>query len=670
MPASLCMISAALVFYSVFDFFGRMFFMCGIIGCFDIRECRDFIVDEVKAGMDVMRRRGPDDEGMYAADGVVFGHRRLAVIDPVAAKQPWVDDASGVVLTYNGEFYNFREIRRELESRGHLFSTRSDTEVLVKSYLEWGKACVEHFNGMFGFAIYDPRSEEVFAARDRLGIKPFHYSIVDGVFYFASSLKAILCFEKVEPVADPAVISHYLTTIRATMGSSTMIRNVFCLLPGQRMIVRRGSDSPILEKYWDIPVFAPEEKQSIDLADATEYVGELMRDSVKKRLVSDVPLGGFLSGGIDSCIIASLAGDMTCGNYTAYSVGYDMEGYNEWPYVDEACSAYDMECRKIHLTQDDFTATWQHLVGEKGMPLSTPNEPAIFHLAEALRKEFTVALSGEGSDEIFGGYVLPYFSSYDFDRARKCPPQGDEPLTAVDEAIQRFYGRPYLLCRADHFFLLNSWIPFQLKQTLICPEVWALLNNDEQLFDHYESYFQQFSRCSTLDSYMHIHARINLEGLLSRVDSSTMACSVETRVPFTDHRLVEYAFSLPDAYKINWRDARMKALGQECNVSEIVRNNLVDSKILIREAFKNQVPKSILDRPKMSFPAPFTEWLGTSLLPFARDLIQSSPFIGTLFNRDYIENLLENARLKQASLSLWPIVNLCIWQREMNIRMS
>ena len=391
-----------------------------------------------------------------------------------------------------------------------------------------------------------------------------------------------------------------------------------------------------------------------------------MNSSVREQLISDVPLGGFLSGGLDSAILATLAHRLTQGNYNAYSVGYDRMGYQEWTFVREATNSLGMTCEEVCLRDQDYASVWKSLVREKGMPLSTPNEVAIFELAKSLRQEYTVALSGEGADEVFGGYVIPYFSSYDYTRARRQPPSRGEPLTPFDRALIRVYRRPYLFCRPDHYFLINSWVPFSEKQALFKPGLWKQLDRDEAVFDHYESAFKQLEKCSTFDAYMHMHARINLEGLLSRVDSSTMAASVEARVPFTDHRLVEYLFTLPDHYKMDWRNSSCEQQASALNIFEIDRHNLLDSKIVLRRAFQDQIPTSILNRRKMSFPVPFQEWMAGNLHGFISEAIHASSLVRSLFRKEQVHAHLKRADQPISAMALWPLANLALWDLQCN----
>ena len=643
--------------------------MCGFLGIFRRDANPNVNLDSLRQGARLMARRGPDDEGVFQAPGVALGHRRLAVIDPVGARQPWVDAVTGTALAYNGEVYNFRDLRRDLIRRGHTFRSESDTEVLLRSYLEWGPACVAQLRGMFAFAVFDPRDRSLLLGRDRFGVKPLFYAADDEQLLFASAVPALLRLLGRTATLNLPAVSHYLSTIRTTFGDQTLYDGIHCLLPGHCLRCCRGGSELRQHQYWEPPVVPAGDKPDVAAAAAAERVRDLVEEAVTEQLVSDVPLGGFVSGGLDSTVIASVASRRTGGRFSAYSVGYDLEGFHEWPFVEAASRACHVPCRQIHLGVDTYPDDWCRLIDWKGLPLSTPNEVPIWHLASALRQEFTVALSGEGSDELFGGYVLPYFSAFDYDRARHLPPPPEAALDEVDLALQQLYGRPYLYCRPDHFLLLNSWVPLARKESLLMPEAWAQLDGDAAMFDAYEALFARFDACTTFDAYLHVHARVNLEGLLFRVDSSTMAASVEGRVPFTDHRLAEYLFGLPDHLKIAWRDEAARQRGSACNAAQCEQLGLLESKVLLRRAFADQVPAAIRERPKMSFPVPFMEWFAGPWQSLTQEILTGSRLRGSLFRPKSLDWLQTQPAMRHNALVLWPVLNLCLWADRGDVRL-
>ncbi len=638
--------------------------MCGIAGYRSPAPLpKETWHSRLKQAASRMALRGPDDHGIFTAPGIGLVHQRLSIIDLAGGHQPMQDSATGAVIIYNGELYNFRELRSLLIMAGHCFQTESDTEVLLKSYLEWGEQCLARLNGMFAFAIYTPSDNTLFLARDRLGIKPLFWAEQQNTFCFASSVRALLELLPQVPALNAAAISHYLSTIRINLGAATLLDGINLLEPGHWMRIAPSGERQSAA-YWSAPCIPSGEKPVLTMEQAGETLMPLLADAVKSRLISDVPLGGFLSGGLDSTIIAMHASALSNHHYHAYNVGYPQDNYHEFPYAKEAAEAYSMSCKRIELQAADYPDLWKFLIGCNGLPLTTPNEVPIYMLSKALRQEYTVALSGEGADEIFGGYTIPYFAAYDYDRASRVPPSTPSPL---DAAILRGYGQNFLPDLASQHILLNAWQSPAEKAAWLHPDVVQGLDGDRQMRNFYEGLYNRNPEASTLDRIMHAHLRINLEGLLLRVDSSSMAASVEARVPFTDHRLVEFAFSLPDHFRLHWRSEQARTQGKALNVLEIVQQDLIESKIALRNSYKGTVPDSILNRPKMSFPVPVFDWMNDWMKPMVKAIVADSPLRDTLFNPIMIEAWI-NDQIAVHPMKLWPIVNLCLWEQTIRPR--
>jgi asparagine synthase (glutamine-hydrolysing) len=633
--------------------------MCGISGYFSPHpvspaEWRP----RLQQSMEAMALRGPDDQGTFFGPHLGLGHRRLAIIDLDGGRQPLTDPETGATIVFNGEIYNYPELRKQLLNLGHTLRTRSDTETLLHAYLEWGPDCLEKCLGMFAFAIYTPSDGRLFLARDRLGIKPLYWSEQQQVLCFASSINALLQLLPEHPSINSDAVSHYLSTIRTNLGAQTLLHGVSLIEPGHWMQIQPSGQKQI-HCYWQPPAIRPEEKPQQSIETASEKVSELMKDAVRLRRISDVPLGGFLSGGIDSTIIASIACEQSEHQYHAYNVGYKQDGFNEWPFVQEAAHHCQMNCCQIELNPRDFPSIWQQLICLNGQPLTTPNEVPIYMLAKALKQDYTVALSGEGADEVFGGYTLPYFAANDYDRAARTP-QAAQKNQDFSQAIARAYGQPFLPDLPTQHLALNSWLSDAEKNIWLNPDLLPKVQERAAVRNYYESLYKRTEGLSTLDRIMQVHLRVNLEGLLLRMDSSTMAASVEARVPFTDHRLLDLAFSLPDRHRIGWRNSSARKKGRLHNVLEINQMNLIESKRVLRRAFANRIPNSILERPKMSFPVPVFEWMNSWMKPFIKETLSSSPLRNTVFNPVMIDAWI-NDQIPMHSAKLWPIVNLCLW---------
>ena len=610
--------------------------------------------------MERLRARGPDGAGRIAFPGLLLGHRRLAILDPEQGSQPMADSGSGVVLSYNGEIYNFEELRSRLKARGVLLRTHCDTEMVLQAYLEWGEACLEQLEGMFAFAVYDPRVDQLWLVRDRLGVKPLYFVEKGDWLAFASSVAALLELNEVDPAVDRTALSHYLLTIRTSMGERTLLRDVKALQPGETLTLRRDGEGPRRRRYWALPVLPPQDRETEKAIDALAAEASVRLDeAVQRQLISDVPLGAFLSGGLDSSVLAASIVRSPEQAFHTCSVGYDEPGFNEWEHARKAARRHGIECREVVLNGDDFLGDWARLIDFKGLPLSTPNEVPIYRLAKVFGETCTVAMTGEGADELFGGYVGPTLSALDFDRAAAGPGR------ALRAALRERYGVDAFASRRDHFFRVNSWLSPRLQGELFFPEAAIGL---EKVMTHYDALFEQFQECSTFDAYLHVLAQVNLEGLLNRLDSSTMAASVEGRVPFTDHGLAAWLFSLPDSAKMVLRKNHRDAGRAESLTSfDWHERGLVESKRLLRRGFAGRVDGDILGREKMSFPVPFMDWFNGRWRGVYRQALAESPLLENLLDPAIRKALCAEGGRVNAMVA-WPLMNLVLMERVWGLR--
>ncbi len=638
-------------------------FMCGISGIY-LKDQNASITDHhlatIQQTLSTLRFRGPDEQGMCQGRHWIFGHTRLAILDLGNGQQPMTDPETGLTLIYNGEIYNYRDIRKTLSDHGVCFRTQSDTEVVLHSYRQWGEKCVDRFNGCFAFAVADPAHRTLFAARDRLGIKPLFYHETDEALYIASSIPAMrilaphLCRIKLH------VLSQYLTTGRTHVGENTLVDGIRALQPGSWLRYTPAARDSQRRRYWRIPVIPQADKSQVPFEDAVEECAALLEDAVRIRLVSDVPIGAFVSGGLDSAIICHIAARFSDSSLPLFCAGTDVEAANEYHFADLIGQAVGTTVERECITPTTFTRYWSDLIRQKGLPLSTPNEVSIFRLAAALRRKCAVTLTGEGADEVFGGYVQPHFSAYDYDRCPHAPEDVDEMSPFALSMIMK-YGRAWFINDTDHYLTSCSWFNLPQKHRLLTTDSWEALEDDTELFACYETFFDGLSECSTFDKRMHLFARFNLENLLFRVDSSTMAASVEARVPFNDHRLVEFAFAMPDSFKMDWRDASSRMRGRDMTADAVDTLDLVETKRLPRHAFQNALPAEIVKRKKMSFPVPFNDWFATSMCEEIRELCSGSDLMNTYFRSDAVSEIVD-----RGDKNLWLVANLCRWWQDVN----
>lgn len=639
--------------------------MCGILGIYrrgGLKAGRD--ESGLVRGLAGMARRGPDGEGIWRDSRLLIGHRRLAILDPAHGRQPMEDEATGVVISYNGEIYNYASLRESLETEGVVFRTRCDTEAVLQAYLRWGGDFVDRLEGMFALALYDPREERLLLARDRLGVKPLYVFHEDRRYLaFSSSVAALLGLDEVAPVLDPVALAHYFLTVRNTLGDRTLIRGVSGVPPGEVWELRLGDGTLHKRRYWTIPVLPAKDKEPVSgFSELAAGIAGELDDAVRRQLISDVPVGVFLSGGVDSSVLAAAIAADPGQRYHACSVGYRMDGYNEWSHARTAAARHGLDCREVVLNGEDYLDDWQALLRFKGLPLSTPNEVPIFRLAGVFRETCTVAMTGEGADEIFGGYVGPTFCAIDFDRA------GSNPSPAFQEALRREYGTDSFSCRREHFFRVNAWLdPARQRGMLRDGGSWVD-GPLQAVMENYDSLFAALEPCTTLDAYLQVHARVNLEGLLNRLDSSTMAASVEGRVPFTDHRLVEQLFRMPDSVRMALRPAASRPQREQLTSFELARLGLVESKRLLREGYAGRVDADILKREKMSFPVPFLQWFGSSWRGAYRAALNESPLLRDLLAPSFIAGAARPGRPVDG-MRAWPLMNLALMEKAWGIRL-
>lgn len=598
-----------------------------------------------------MRHRGPDGMGAYYADPVALGHVRLAILDPANGAQPWVDSQSGVVLTYNGEIYNYRALREQLQTAGHQFRTDCDTEVLLAAYREWGWDCLTALRGIYAFALWDPAQRAVWLVRDRMGVKPLYYHTQARRCYFASSIAALRHLSGAAlNQLDSVALVHYFQSIRTQLGAQTLFAGVRAVEPGQW--VKLSASGTDVGSYWRVPN-APEAGEGAPDFDAQalEQVRAHLAASVCEQLVSDVPVGGFLSGGLDSSVLMSEVAAAAGRRLGTYSIGYARQGYNEWDAVAAAQAQLGVPCTRLDADESAYVADWERLIGEKGNVLSTPNEVPIRSLASAFRKVHTVALTGEGADEAFGGYVGVMASAIDYERLRGGQLQPN--------AFRAAYGLQLPQDAIAHYLQSNAWLGRPIQQALWGD--WYAPQLHDRLGDVYRQHLAGGVGEGTTAQFEALLLRINLEGLLERLDSSTMSASVEGRVPFTDHRLIEWARALPAQWKFRMEGPPLSATQ---TARAAAANGACSSKRILRQAYAGRIAETVRTRPKASFPVPFLEAFQAEWKPLWRTALTDSPLLRQLLK----PQLRDQISLPEASVNgmlAWPLLNLHLLEKQL-----
>ncbi|ADX46038.1 asparagine synthase (glutamine-hydrolyzing) [Paracidovorax avenae ATCC 19860] len=638
--------------------------MCGFVGIFH-RDGQSFEEREVLNRMNqTIVHRGPDDAGMHVSGPVGLAFRRLSVIDVPGGHQPMIDPATGVALVFNGEIYNYKELRRELEGAGAVFRTRSDTEVLLRSFIRWGAQCVDHLSGMFAFAAWDPRSGSLTVARDRLGVKPFYWTEIGKDFLFASEVKAFFQHPRFHKRASLDGISSYLS-FRQPVWEQTYFEGVHKLLPGEMMVVTPRQMQR--RRYWALPVPRPDHRKSE--AAWMEELHDKLNAAVRRCLVADVPLGAYLSGGLDSSILVALmARNMTTKPQT-FSIGYGVHGYDEGEFAAEVAEAVGAEHTHLTIDQREYVQGMAPLIEQCDAPLMIPQMVAVLKLSKEIRRHVKVALCGDGADELFGGYGRVMRSPFDWKKIHVMR----RLLGPAAGSLQRFGRDPYgpvanLGCKnhLEHFLNVYHWMPIPEKMDLLTGDARAQLKGDRATLAAFDEAFSDTEECDPHDRVLHAFQKIHLGCVLDKVDTIGMLASLEGRVPFVDHELVETFIHMPHALKMKWRSpmSLLRALGTSAfKASEVLDQN----KYLLRKHGQSLLPGHLAHRKKMGFPTPLDDWMKSGMLDDARALLldQRSRERG-IFDPKRLEHFLGNPQSLDYDFygkKVWMLMNLELWFR-------
>ena len=639
--------------------------MCGFVGIVDFSEksLNNFPLEEMTNSIS---HRGPDDYGYFNNEYVRFGFRRLSIIDIDYGHQPMHSNDKRYVVVFNGEIYNFKKIKSFLESKEYKFTTSCDTEVILYAYDFWGEECVNEFNGMFAFAIYDKIEKSVFLARDRLGIKPLYYTKIDNTIIFSSEIKAILRYPSFKRAADLKSISSYLT-FRYTYGDRTFFEGINKLMPGHTMLLK--NEIHTIKSYWSIPYH--DHKENFGENYYLNEVKNLLNKSVSKRLISDVPLGALLSGGLDSSIITSIMSKESENQVSSYSIGFDKEGYDESNFANLVANHCSTKHLHINLTKDDYISELRKTIIQKDAPLSIPHEIALKKICEVLKEYTTVIISGEGADELFGGYGRVQRSPHDYKKIRfvkKYIPNFAQnfifKILGSDDQHENWKSAGSKL---DYFFSVYNWMSFKEKWSLFTEDVMREIGNDKELINFWEKDFKHTDNGNEYDQILYMFQKNHLICLLDRLDSMSMSAGVEARVPFVDHELVEFVTKIPINYKLKWKSFGSKLLALFSNAFSF-SEKLDLTKYLLRKIGFDILPPSIPKRKKKGFPVPLDDWINNGMIEYAKEILLSDKTIKRkIFRKDELLKLINNDQKLDYDFwgkKIWMLINVEIWFRE------
>lgn len=627
--------------------------MCGINGiAFSSQSGRQVDATVLKRMRDVITHRGPDDEGIFVDGRIGLGHRRLSIVDVAAGHQPMTNEDGSLHITYNGEIYNHADYREPLIARGHVYKTHCDTETILHLYAEYGDDCVDRLRGMFAFAIWDRNKRELFIARDRLGVKPLYYvHTQDGSLYFASEIKALLEARAVKPELNFRAFSDYLAN-HSTSGEETLFVGVKRLLPGHTLRWRDGETK--IRKYWDVSF----EKQAQAGRSDADYIAEwseLFRKSVQLRLMADVPLGMFLSGGIDSSAIAAVMSTLVDEPIKTFSVAFAEREANELEYARLVAQAYKTDHHEIVVTPEQFWTKLPDLIWHEDEPLAHPSSVALYFVSHLASQHVKVVLTGEGSDELMAGYARYRKTILNLalgEHYHRVVPSGVRDLVRkqfsgmTGSKLRLKLGRTFLNLSPDIesiYFDNFSVFSRSLQQQLLTSDAMDQMGGIDP-YAGVRDVLRNTDAQSLLDRLLYADIKTYLHELLMKQDQMSMAASVESRVPFLDHKLVEFTSSLPERLKLRrWT-----------------------TKYVLRQSMKGVLPAAILDRPKMGFPVPLGKWFRGAYAPVLDEYVLSSRAAERgIFNAAFVRSLVDQHQRGVANHSerLWSLVNLEMWFR-------
>ena len=625
--------------------------MCGIVGIIH-RENQNKETFEgfINSMRDTMIHRGPDGYGTWISDNgkVGLGHRRLSIIDlSDAGRQPMSNPEKTIWITYNGEIYNHLEVRAELEKLGYKYHSGTDTETIIYAYQEWGINCLNKFNGMFAIGLWDAKIETLFLVRDRVGIKPLYYTDTGRNFLFASEIKAFFKHPNVERELSEEGLYHYLT-FGSTPAPFTLFKNIYKIPAGHYLKLKINSNPELIE-WWNPLLNSSKQPKLNNEKDYSEYIINLLRDSVKIRTMSDVPYGAFLSGGIDSSLITALMTEQTGKSIDTYSI--DVIGdnpYSEQAYADIVAKKFNSNHFTKTIDDSNFQEYFINNYGILDEPLATQDFVALNHLSKLTRDNNTIVVQvGEGSDELFMGYEgLDEIVDNQYKKFRgfsSLPFFAKKPISSLVYNI--FPDKTDIWNNAaynrEFFWSNNTVFGEKVKEQLLNRHYFERYDTYEVIRKHYEHFNDLNPRGDITQKMLYMELKHRLpEFLLIRVDKIGMANSIEPRVPFLDYRMVELAFNIPYSLKIN--------------------NGI--HKYILKKAAENILPHEILYRKKVGFCGSTTQMLSNSLKSFAKGfIINEIKKLPPLFDEDYIFNTLNGNNVKGQSHKIWTLLNLALW---------
>ena len=617
--------------------------MCGICGIFNGASREPVSQSLIEAMTRYIAHRGPDDNGIYLEENLGLGFARLSIIDLSGSSQPMSNETGDIWVVFNGEIWNYQALRADLVAKGHVFRTQGDTETIVHAYEEYGPESIAHLHGMFGLAIWDGRNRRLLLARDRVGKKPLYYTRVGGNLLFASEIKALFADPRVKREVDMQALADFLS-VRYVPGPATLFANIYKVQPGHWMLFE---DERVRDEcYWD---FCFEKTERLPVDEYIQGIKQHITRAVEERMIADVPLGALLSGGIDSSIIVGTMSQLSQQPVKTFAVGFDVPEYSELPYARLVAQHFGTEHHELVVKSSDLTAYWPLLTWHRDEPVSEPSDLGVYLISKLARQHVKVVLSGEGGDELFGGYpkyVVDWLARYYHTLPTSLR---NSIITPMLDSLPYSMRKLKIAARTLSEPAPQRWLSWfgifngHLKEALLTGESKTHIDMDASRI--FRQWLEKQPQRDDLSSMLYLDTKIWLpDNLLMKGDKMTMAASLEGRIPLLDSKLIEYAASIPSHIKVKPFQA----------------------KHLLKQAYADFLPKEILTRKKMGFNVPTGAWFRGSQRQFLTQLLLSEQARDRrLFNEAFVGHMLhehlEGRTNYQAQLFI--LASLELWFR-------
>ena len=624
--------------------------MCGICGKLVFNSGQKVATELVDRMMSVISHRGPDGQGKYLSGPVGLGHARLAIIDLSTGDQPMTNEDGTIWLVYNGEIYNFQELREGLIKKGHTFRSTCDTEVIIHLYEEYGVECASHLRGMFAFALWDSRQQALYLARDRVGIKPLYYANTGRAFVFGSEIKSILCDPEVKREVNHEAIHKFLTFMYLP-GSDTLFKGIHKLDPGHYLFIKDGKVR--CEQYWDLRFDATANGKS--LAETADELYQFLRRTVKEHMMSDVPVGVLLSGGVDSTAILSCAVHETSKKIATFTIGFGGQEFaDERPFARLAAERFGSDHHEITISPREFSDFLPSYVWHMEEPVCEAPAIALYYVSKLASQHVKVVLSGEGGDEAFGGYQN-YRNLMLFERLKRTAGPFNGLLSSVAGALGRMNGSvrfkkyaPLFNIPLSSYYYSRVGTPFSYFNTRraeLCTGDFLSAADGKADVQIVDELFSRVGGQPLLNQMLYVDTKTWLpDDLLVKADKMTMANSLELRVPLLDHLVLEFAARLPVRFKVRG----------------------MATKRILKEAFKNEIPQEIINRRKTGLPVPLKKWMRNDLKDYIHEVLLGEKSLHRgYFRKSAIEDLIQSNAVNGSLMKeLFSLLTLELWHTE------